>query len=128
MSHGERDFLMGSSSRHDVLMAPDDAASIGVREGEAIRLRSEVGEWVGVARLAPMKRRHLQAYWPETNVLIPRRFDPVSGEPDYNTMVSAEAVGPPGATTPLPVEETAKPVRASEPQPVMARARTRQGR
>jgi molybdopterin-dependent oxidoreductase alpha subunit len=94
MSQGERDPLMGSSGRHDVLIAPDDAAGLGVREGEAIRLRSEVGEWVGVVRLAPMKRRHLQTYWPETNVLIPRRFDPVSGEPDYNVMVSAEAVGP----------------------------------
>jgi hypothetical protein len=71
-----------------------------------------------------MKPRHLQAYWPETNVLIPRRFDPVSGEPDYNVMVVAEAAGPPGATTPLPVEEAARSVRASEPQPVMARART----
>lgn len=122
MSHGERDFLMGSSGRHDVLISGEDAASIGVRDGAAIRLRSEVGEWVGVARLAPMKRRHLQAYWPETNLLIPRRFDPVSGTPDYNVMVSAEAVGLPGATTPLPVEEPAKPVHAGEPQPVMARA------
>ena len=53
-----------------------------------------VGEWVGVTRLAPMKERHLQTYWPETNVLIPRRFDPVSGEPDYNALVTAERVGP----------------------------------
>jgi hypothetical protein len=60
-----------------------------------VRLRSEVGEWVGVARLAPMKERHLQTYWPETNVLIPRRFDPVSGEPDYNALVTAtRADGP----------------------------------
>jgi hypothetical protein len=43
-----------------------------------------------VARLAPIKRRHLQGYWPETNVLIPRRFDPDSGEPDYNVIVTAE--------------------------------------
>ncbi len=124
MSHGERDFLMGSSGRHDVLIAREDAATVGVGEGGAIRLRSEVGEWVGVARLAPMKHRHLQAYWPETNVLIPRRFDPDSGEPDYNVMVSAEPAGALGATTPLPVEEAAEPARASEPQPVMARTRT----
>jgi hypothetical protein len=38
-----------------------------------------------------MKESHLQSYWPETNVLIPRRFDPVSGEPDYNVIVSVEA-------------------------------------
>ena len=127
MSHGGRDLLMGSSSRHDVLIASEDAAGLGVREGEAIRLRSEVGEWVGVARLAPMKRRHLQTYWPETNVLIPRRFDPVSGEPDYNVMVSAEPVGTMGATTPVPVEEAAHPARAPKAQPAMARARADAG-
>ena len=92
MAQGERDFLMGSASRRDVLMSPADAARLGLRDGDAVRLRSEVGEWVGVARLAPMKERHLQTYWPETNVLIPRRFDPVSGEPDYNTMVAVERV------------------------------------
>jgi predicted molibdopterin-dependent oxidoreductase YjgC len=90
MAQGERDFLMGSTSRSDVLMNPADAARLGLTAGAAVRLRSEVGEWVGRARLAPMKERHLQTYWPETNVLIPRRFDPVSGEPDYNVMVTAE--------------------------------------
>jgi molybdopterin-dependent oxidoreductase alpha subunit len=90
MAQGERDFLMGSTSRSDVLMNPADAARLGLSEGAAVRLRSEVGEWVGRVRLAPMKERHLQTYWPETNVLIPRRFDPVSGEPDYNVMVTAE--------------------------------------
>jgi len=90
MTQGGRDFLMGSTSRSDVLMSPADAARLGLAEGAAVRLRSEVGEWVGRARLAPMKERHLQTYWPETNVLIPRRFDPVSGEPDYNAMVTVE--------------------------------------
>ncbi len=92
MAQGERDRLMGSHSRKDVLMSPEDAARLGVRAGGLVRLRSEVGEWIGVARPAPMKERHLQAYWPETNVLIPRRFDPVSGAPDYNVLVSAEPV------------------------------------
>ena len=124
MTHGQRDFLMGSRDRRDVLIHPDDAAGIGVREGEEVRLRSEAGEWVGVARLAPMKRRHLQAYWPETNVLIPRRFDPVSGEPDYNAMVTAEPVGALGATTPAPAEEPRpETVPAAEPQPALARTR-----
>ncbi|MEK7837928.1 MAG: molybdopterin dinucleotide binding domain-containing protein, partial [candidate division NC10 bacterium] len=89
----ERDFLMGSGSRSDVLINPADASRVGVGEGERVRLRSEVGEWVGFARFAPMKERHLQTYWPETNVLIPRRFDPVSGEPDYNVLVTAEPAG-----------------------------------
>ena len=92
MAQGERDRLMGSGSRRDVLANPADLARLGLRAGDPVRLRSEVGEWIGVACPAPMKERHLQAYWPETNVLIPRRFDPVSGEPDYNVLVSAERV------------------------------------
>jgi molybdopterin-dependent oxidoreductase alpha subunit len=125
MAQGQHDFLMGSRDRRDVLIHPDDATAIGVREGEEVRLRSEAGEWIGVTRLAPMKRRHLQTYWPETNVLIPRRFDPVSGEPDYNAMVTAEPVGALGATTPAPVEErrAAEATPAAEPQPAMARTR-----
>ncbi|MBI1797864.1 MAG: formate dehydrogenase, partial [Candidatus Eisenbacteria bacterium] len=92
MAQSQRDALMGSASRSDVLIHPDDATALGVRDGDAIRLTSETGVWTGVARLAPMKLRHLQSYWPETNVLISRRFDPVSGEPDYNAMVRVERV------------------------------------
>ena len=72
---------------------------------DAITLRSTVGSWTGLARPGPMKERHLQAYWPETNVLIPRRFDPVSGEPDYNALVTLEPAGPAAATTPVPVSK-----------------------
>jgi molybdopterin-dependent oxidoreductase alpha subunit len=92
MVQGRRDTFMGGSGRDDVLMNPDDAAALRLAEGDRVRLRSEVGEWTGRVRIAPMKARHLQTYWPETNVLITRRFDPVSGEPDYNVMVRAERV------------------------------------
>jgi len=37
-----------------------------------------------------LKPGMLQAYWPEANVLIPRRTDPLSGAPDYNTEVELE--------------------------------------
>jgi hypothetical protein len=35
----------------------------------------------------------LQAYWPECNVVIGRRIDPRSEEPDYNAPVRVERVG-----------------------------------
>lgn len=119
MSYGQRDFLMGSDQRRDVLMNARDAERIGVADGAAVLLRSEVGEWTGIARIAPMKERHLQAYWPEVNVLIPRRADPVSGEPDYNTFVTAEPAGPLPGTTPARVEPATAPATA----PVLARSR-----
>ncbi|NOT35698.1 MAG: FdhF/YdeP family oxidoreductase [Candidatus Eisenbacteria bacterium] len=98
MVHSKTDGLMGAASRDDVLMAPEDAARIGVKEGQAIRLRNETGEWIGVTRLAPMKPNHVQTYWPETNGLISRRFDAVSGEPDYNAFVWIETLLAPVAT------------------------------
>ncbi|HYM79776.1 MAG TPA: FdhF/YdeP family oxidoreductase [Candidatus Limnocylindria bacterium] len=120
---GDRDHFMGSEGRRDVLVNPADAERIGVGEGEPLRLRSEVGEWTGVARHAPMKQGHLQAYWPETNVLIPRRFDPVSGEPDYNTFVTAEPLSTLPAMRPAPIEEPPVPLRVSPTEPAMARQR-----
>ena len=104
MSYGTRDALMGSDDRRDVLIHPGDAESLGIADGVPVRLKSDAGAWTGKARYAPMKTRNLQAYWPETNVLITRRFDPVSGEPDYNVLVTIEAVEPGGA--PVPGMET----------------------
>jgi predicted molibdopterin-dependent oxidoreductase YjgC len=123
MAHEPGDYLMGATSRRDVLMNPADAAALGIADGAEILLRSEAGEWTGIARLAPMKERHLQAYWPEVNVLISRRFDPVSGVPDYNVVVSVEPAGPLGATTPVRVESAQPVVPAEEPAPAMARSR-----
>jgi len=119
MNYGQRDYLMGSGDRRDVLINPEDAAALGVTDGAEILLRSDVGEWVGIALRAPMKARHLQAYWPETNVLIPRRFDPVSGEPDYNCYVSVEPVVKLGGMTPVLVAEPLRPgdARRVEAQP-----------
>jgi molybdopterin-dependent oxidoreductase alpha subunit len=121
MEFTAKDGLMGSRSRLDVLIHPDDAARVGVADGEQIRLRSDVGSWVGVARIAPMKERHLQAYWPETNVLIARSFDPVSGEPDYNVLVTAEPGGPALGSQPIPVVERAAAPASSSSEPAMAR-------
>jgi len=122
MAHEPGDYLMGATTRRDVLMNPADAAALGIADGAEILLRSDAGEWTGITRLAPMKERHLQAYWPEINVLISRRFDPVSGVPDYNAVVTVEPVGPLAATTPARVESAPRAAPAEEPAPAMARA------
>src|SRR6185436_10633171 len=114
-----KDFHVGGRDRDSVLMNPVDAERLGLREGDPVLLRSEVGEWTGRARLASMKERHFQTYWPETNVLIPRRFDPVSGEPDYNTLVTVEPLGALPGTHAARVEpQSASPPRT---EPAMAR-------
>jgi molybdopterin-dependent oxidoreductase alpha subunit len=90
MTFGSQDQLMGSSRRDTVFICPEDAERLQVKDGCRILLRSNTGQMKGVVQLAPVKSGTLQAYWPEANVLIPRRADPVSGEPDYNAEVTVE--------------------------------------
>ena len=52
--------------------------------------RATTGEMVCTVHFAPVKSRTLQVYWPEGNALISRRVDPISGEPDYKTVVKVE--------------------------------------
>ena len=122
MSHGERDYLVGSVTRRDVLIHPDDAIELGLKAGDEVQLRSETGVWIGLTRPAPMKRRHVQTYWPEANVLIPRRFDPVSGEPDYNALVVLEPVRSIPGMRPLPAHEPAAAKSVREPAPALVRS------
>lgn len=92
--HAERDPLNGAA-RDDVLINPDDAAQLGVREGEWVVLRSDVGEMRARIRLAPLKPGNVQVHWPEGNVLIDaRRRDPESGVPAYKAVVSIHRQSP----------------------------------
>jgi molybdopterin-dependent oxidoreductase alpha subunit len=95
MTYAKKDPLTGSRSRDDIFVNPADAAALKLDDGDTITLRSSIGELRGHVRLSDIRRGTLQAYWPEGNVLIERRFDPVSAEPDYNAVV--EVVG--AATT-----------------------------
>jgi anaerobic selenocysteine-containing dehydrogenase len=79
MTFGAKDRLMGSKSRDAIFIAPEDAERLGLQNGARVTVRSELGAMNGTIQLAPVKASTLQAYWPEANVLIPRRADPVSG-------------------------------------------------
>jgi anaerobic selenocysteine-containing dehydrogenase len=77
--------------REDVLMAQEDADRLGLKNGDSITLRNELGQYQGRVKIDRVKPGSLQAHWPEINVLVPAgRLDP-SGVPDYNATV--EVVG-----------------------------------
>jgi anaerobic selenocysteine-containing dehydrogenase len=92
MTFGTKDQLMGTDRRDIIFISPEDAARFELQDGSQVIVRSKTGEMKGVIKIAPVKSGTLQAYWPEANVLISRRTDPVSGEPDYNAEVSLEKV------------------------------------
>lgn len=92
MVHRKRDPLTGAHRDH-VLMNEADAQFLGVREADAVTLRSDVGTLRARVKIAPIRRGNLQVHWPEGNVLLPRgRTDPTCGIPDYNTIVHVEPV------------------------------------
>ena len=90
MTFGKTDRLMGTDRRDIIFIASEDAEKLNLENGTSINVRSETGAMKAIIHLAPVKSGTLQAYWPEANVLISRRADPVSGEPDYNAEVWIE--------------------------------------
>ncbi len=90
MTFGSTDRLMGSKTREAIFISPEDAERLSLDDGDRVLLRSQAGEMSGVIQIAPVKPGTLQAYWPEANVLIGRRTDPLSGEPDFNAEVELE--------------------------------------
>jgi molybdopterin-dependent oxidoreductase alpha subunit len=107
------DPLTGTTRRDAVFVSPEDAARLGLRNGDPIVLRAlkqkpevespelEAGSsgfeppasaFHGIAHIAPVAPGTLQAYWPEANVLLTSRLDPASREPDYNAWVVLEKV------------------------------------
>lgn len=84
---------LNGAARRDVLISREDADRLGLRSGDAIRLRSSAGDYEGRARIDRMKPGNLEVHWPEANALFTRDArDPASKEPDYNAVVAVEKV------------------------------------
>jgi molybdopterin-dependent oxidoreductase alpha subunit len=84
--HGNKDLLNGAM-RDDILMSTEDAVKLGLKNGDAIVLTNDRGEFRGRAKIARVKPGSLQGYWPEVNVLVPSGCLDSSGVPDYNAIV-----------------------------------------
>jgi molybdopterin-dependent oxidoreductase alpha subunit len=84
---------LNGAQRDDIIMAREDAARLGVANGDAITLRNELGEYRGTVKIDRIKPGCLQGHWPEVNVIVPAgRLDP-SGVPDYNSAVEVIVTG-----------------------------------
>lgn len=84
------DPLTGAERDH-VFIAAGDAARLGLRQDQPIRLRNELGEYRGRVFVADVTPGTLQGHWPEVNGLIAHgRVDAGGGVPDYNADVTVE--------------------------------------
>lgn len=87
MVHRDRDPMVGAR-REDVLMSAEDAVALGLKDGDPVTVRSEVGAFRGRTKVVSIKPRNVQMYWPEANAVIRRGVvDPQCGMPDYNATV-----------------------------------------
>ena len=91
MTYGDRDPLLAGAERTAIVIDERDLKDLGLCEGDPVTVRSDHGALGLKVRSGPCRRGHAQGYWPECNALLGRRYDPDSGEPDYNTSVEIEA-------------------------------------
>lgn len=83
----DKDTLTGAR-RDAVIMSAADAERIGVRDGDRVVLRNDVGELAGRVRIRQIRAGSIQVHWPEGNTLVRTGVvDPSCGEPDYNAIV-----------------------------------------
>ncbi len=90
MVHEKKDAITGAV-RDAIMMNAADAAALGIRDGDAVMLRSDIGTYAGRVKIVEIARRNLQVMWPEGNVLLHRqKRSPESGVPDFNAYVTVE--------------------------------------
>jgi len=93
MVQEEKDPLTGGG-RRDVFINAEDAADLDLLEGERVLVTSDVGRFEGACKVARIKPRNVQLFWPESNALLRRGVvDPLCGIPDYNALVRLERAG-----------------------------------
>jgi molybdopterin-dependent oxidoreductase alpha subunit len=105
--HAKKDPLTGAQ-RDALLLSAEDAAALGVADGDPVEVRSDNGATMRCrVRIDAIKPRNVQAFWPECNVLIRRGVcDVAAGIPDYNAVV---------AIAPLRAAEREAPAIVSAP-------------
>lgn len=86
----DHDPVQGGRARDDLLISASDLAKLGFHDGDRARMVSDTGRFDVTLRSADIRPGVVQAYWPECNVVIGRRMDPRSEEPDYNAVVRIE--------------------------------------
>lgn len=83
----EEDSYRYRAGRDSVLLSPEDIASLGLAEGQAVDVVSANGRLAGV-RVQPfdLPPGNALAYYPEANVLCQRRVDPRSRTPNFKSV------------------------------------------
>ncbi|WP_026735264.1 FdhF/YdeP family oxidoreductase [Fischerella sp. PCC 9605] len=88
----ERKDAITGAVREAVLMNASDAAKLELKDGDAVILKNELGQFKGRVYIAPIQSGNLQIHWPEGNVLLDKSKRSTEGVPDYNAVVRLEKI------------------------------------
>lgn len=85
----DQDIYRGQDRRDVVLLHPDDMRRLGLSENQRVTVRSEAGELphILVRPYEQIRAGNALMYYPEANVLVPRRADPQSKTPAFKGVV-----------------------------------------
>ncbi|HEU4951374.1 MAG TPA: FdhF/YdeP family oxidoreductase [Holophagaceae bacterium] len=90
----EEDLYRGVDRRDAILMAAEDAARLGLSEGQKVRVASETGAMAVHVALVDIRPGNCAMYYPEANALVPAHLDPRSKTPAFKAVpVRVEALG-----------------------------------
>jgi len=89
----ETDLYRGNKRRDVVMMSAEDASALGVDEGDWVTVSTEAGKMQVVVAIVEIRAGNLAMYYPEANVLVPRKLDPRSKTPAFKGVIAKVTVG-----------------------------------
>ena len=93
----EYDLYRGQDRRDVILLHPTDIERLGLRAEQRVTVRSEAGAMpnILVRAFEEIRAGNALMYYPEANVLVPRRLDPLSKTPAFKCVpITIEAATP----------------------------------
>ena len=84
----DEDLYRGNARRDVVMIAEADALRLGLEEGNRVRVSTEAGEMEVAVAIVDIRQGNLAMYYPEANVLVPKRIDSRSGTPAFKSVVA----------------------------------------
>jgi anaerobic selenocysteine-containing dehydrogenase len=96
----EYDLYRGQDRRDIILLHPSDIERLGLAAEQGVTVRSEAGAMpnILVRPFEDIRAGNALMYYPEANVLVPRRLDPLSKTPAFKcVLITIEPSKPPVA-------------------------------
>jgi len=85
--YDREDRYRGVSSRNIIFMNIEDINSLDLKEGDHIAVKSETGVLYNQQVVPyPIKPGNMMMYYPEANILVPRKYDNLSRTPSFKSI------------------------------------------